>query len=89
MNFNLPPQIALLVVTVVWLATALIHIAFAIGVFKAAEKLEEGGDTHFVPPMIWALATLIGGVVTAGIYWALHHSTLCPAKPKESSNPPA
>lgn len=82
MNFNLPPTIALLVVSVFWLVTALVHIVFAIAVFKDAEKLEASGATHFVPGMIWGIATLIGGVVTVGIYWVIHHSSLRSGEPK-------
>ena len=87
MNFNLPAGVATTVISLFWLATALVHIVFAIGVFKDAEKLVANNrETQFVPSFVWSMATLVGGVFVAGIYWAMHHSSLVavrPAEPKE------
>jgi len=56
------------------------HVAFAFGVFADAEKLLLFGkrQTMIVSPVMWAFATLVGGVFVAGVYWAMHHSTLNP-----------
>ena len=63
------------VVTVVFLALLLIvHIGFALGVHKDAEARPDG--PVLVSSLIWALATLLGGVITAAVYWLLHHSSL-------------
>ena len=54
----------------------IVHIIFAWVVYKDADKFAAGRSTIFVGPEMWFLATLVGGVITAGIYWAIHHSRL-------------
>ena len=54
----------------------IVHIIFAWVVYKDADKFASGRSTIFVGPEVWFLATLVGGVITAGIYWAMHHSRL-------------
>ncbi|MDE0088999.1 MAG: hypothetical protein OXU23_24990 [Candidatus Poribacteria bacterium] len=56
-----------------WITTIIVHITFAVAVYRDAKRF---GTPIFVESIIWMLATLIGGVVTAAIYWALHHSSL-------------
>lgn len=56
------------------LLTVVIHIAFAFGVLADAQRLAT--PPEIVGPFTWAGATLLGGLVTAVVYWALHHSTL-------------
>jgi hypothetical protein len=63
--------------------TAMIHIAFAFGVFQDSAKLRE---TKFVPGGFWALAILIGGVWLVGIYWLIHHSNLISKDSNEAEN---
>jgi hypothetical protein len=58
-------------VRIVWL---IISIAFASGVFADCRKLQaQGRQVRLVPPLVWVLATLLGGVLTAGVYWLVHH----------------
>jgi hypothetical protein len=58
--------------------TAVVHVAFAIAVLIDAGNLERlfRRRTFFVGGLLWALATLLGGVIVAAIYWLMHHSTL-------------
>lgn len=56
---------------------ALLHLIFAGAVAKDAGKLLQIGQKPvLVSASTWAFAVLIGGVVTAAIYWFIHHSTL-------------
>ena len=65
---------------------SLVHIVFAVAVYRDATQLNRSQALIIagVGPVIWCLATLIGGVITAGIYWAMHHSRLNPAIPAAS-----
>lgn len=62
--------------------TAVVHIAFAIALFRDATYLRDPRNLRaprkpiFVGRIIWFLATLIGGVFVAAIYWVMHHSRL-------------
>ncbi len=80
MNFNLPPAFAGLATFIGFITMLLglaIHISFAIGVLFDGNRLERQGKlTRLAPAFIWMLATLIGGVFVAGLYWFLHHSTI-------------
>lgn len=57
---------------VLWAAGILIHIVFALAVLAHAK----GRDTVFVGPLMWALATLLGGPLVALAYWLIHMSSL-------------
>lgn len=66
--------------------TVLVNILFALAVYRDAKRLRV---RIFVGPGIWCLATLIGGVVPATLYWALHHSRLnqdVPIAPAETED---
>ena len=56
--------------------TAVVHIAFAIALFRDATNLPADRKPIFVGRIIWFLATLVGGVFVAAIYWVMHHSRL-------------
>lgn len=56
----------------VWVAGILLNIAFALAVYARAE----GRETEFVGPLMWALATLLGGPLVALAYWLIHMSSL-------------
>lgn len=87
---DFPPWILFLWPAGAWILTAIIHIALALAVFSDAEQMyrRHGRKPFLVEGAIWALAVLLGGVVTAGIYWVIHHSTLCPPpEPKPVASP--
>jgi hypothetical protein len=58
--------------SIYWIATAVVHIAFSIAIFLDAKRR----NTFFVRDYIWALATLLGGELVVIIYWIIHHSNL-------------
>ena len=80
MQFTSPAStgaIALFIWAAFVIITLVVHIAFAMAVSSDATRSQERGEGPvFVSPTIWMLATLLGGVVTAVLYWAVHHSTL-------------
>lgn len=71
---NAGPGAAAFIAIVALVLTAIVHICFAMAVFADAGKLSRPA---LVGPVVWALATLLGGVVAAGIYWVMNRSTLC------------
>jgi hypothetical protein len=55
----------------------LLHLIFAGAVAKdAGITAKRGAPLALVSAPTWAFATLIGGIVTASLYWFIHHSTL-------------
>jgi hypothetical protein len=69
-----------------WAIAVVVHVSLAVAVFKSASTLErQRGVAVLGAPIVWALATLMGGVLTALAYWFIHLSTLNPQKP-ESTN---
>ena len=66
--------------------TAIVHIAFAGAVLADSGAMWRHlrRKTFFVSGGIWALATLLGGVFVAGVYWLVHHSTLRPQERNDS-----
>ncbi|MYH82598.1 hypothetical protein F4009_08865 [Candidatus Poribacteria bacterium] len=63
----------------------LVNIVFAIAVYRDAVRLDRTRTLIIAGPAIWGIATLFGGVVTAAIYWAMHHSRLNPDIPIAST----
>ena len=89
-NFNNGFLGTLSSVTVFWgivvaVLGILVHIVFAIAVYRDAVHLDRTRTLIIAGPMIWGIATLFGGVVTAAIYWAMHHSRLNPDIPIAST----
>jgi hypothetical protein len=75
----LPQGSGMFLIYIYWAAIVIIHVLLAVGVHDAAKQLgRENRPVIFVAGWVWAVATLIGGVITAGVYWAVNHSTLRP-----------
>lgn len=67
------------------LINAILHLIFAGAVARDAGALYKIGQRPaLVSAATWAFATLIGGVITAAIYWFIHHSTLTRPSIRES-----
>ena len=63
---------------VVFCLNAGIHLAFAVSVWSDAAQLPPSRRSALVAPFVWFLATLLGGPLTAGLYWLMHHSAIAP-----------
>ena len=72
-----------------WLVTAVVHVGFALAVLADTGKMQryQRREPFLVGGVIWALATLLGGVFVAVIYWLIHHSTLRPAPHANTPSP--
>ena len=64
------PGISILIV----LATAIVHACFGVAVYLDAKRLPR--KPILVPPVVWSLAALLGGLFVAAVYWVIHHSRL-------------
>jgi hypothetical protein len=70
------PQIESIYYLVLFI-NAILHVIFAGAVAKDAGRLYQiGQKPAMVSGSTWAFATLVGGLLTATIYWFIHHSTL-------------
>lgn len=59
-------------VVFLWALQIIINVAFALAVWTRARRQA----TIFVAPRVWALATLLGGPLTALAYWLINESSL-------------
>ena len=68
------------------IATALVHIAFAVAVYFDARLLMDSDKLRpvMVPGEVWAIATLLGGVFAAVGYWIIHRSSIAKLDPMTS-----
>lgn len=83
--FGVFSGVYVLVMTLFWIAMVLgcilLHLFLTIGVYQeASDRTIRGRKLWFIGPFLWAFATLLGGIVTAAIYWLMHHSTLGPVE---------
>lgn len=75
-------------VAVWWAILIIVHVSLAIAVFKSASALErQRGPSLLGAPIVWALATVMGGVLTVLAYWFIHHSTLSPQSSQKPESP--
>jgi hypothetical protein len=73
------PALALLIMILsyaVMFITAFVHIVLCFAVWREAWAVRRGGRLWFLPPGLWALATLAGGLLTATAFWGIHYSAL-------------
>ena len=69
------------IVTLISFINIILHLIFASAVAKDSGQLNKlGRTTYLVSGMVWAFATLVGGVLIAGLYWLMHYSTLARGK---------
>lgn len=62
---------------VVMLLSFVVHLCFATAVVQDIRRGRlEGLNPWLVGTEVWALATLMGGVFVAAVYWLMHHSSL-------------
>ena len=59
----------------------LVHVAVVIGcamaIADANRRLEhQGRKPEMLSPILWVLASLVGGILTVALYWGMHFSTL-------------
>ena len=63
--------------TVFFAGLAIVHVGFALNVLKDGDQMRAAGTRPLLAgPALWCLATLLGGVFVAAIYWLVNHSTL-------------
>lgn len=56
------------------LLTAIVHVCFGVAVYLDAKRLPR--KPILVPPVVWSLAAILGGLFVAAVYWVIHHSRL-------------
>jgi phosphate/sulfate permease len=67
----------------------IINVLFAAGVGNDANELRrEGGRTQIAGQAVWVLATLLGGVFVAAVYWLIHRSALSRVELRHGEAPP-
>lgn len=86
MNSNMLRELTNLILSSMILLTPgfIVNLLFAIAVHRDAKSQQQKRlKLNLVGPVVWALATLVGGVIVAGIYWVMHHSQLMRAEEGE------
>ena len=61
------------------LVAFVVALILSIAVYRDAARLNVEDPDHLpvlLPPWAWAATTLVGGIVVAGVYWAIHHLQL-------------
>jgi hypothetical protein len=67
-----------------WVLLVIVHIALAAAVYQDGSRRVDGGTSILLAPLaVWALATLVGGLLPAFAYWVVNASTLRPPTASE------
>ncbi len=70
-------QMSGVVALVAMVLTFIVHVCFATAVVQDIRRgRQDGRNPWLVGTEIWAIATLLGGVFVAAVYWLMHHSSL-------------
>jgi len=87
MNFLFSSGLVTAWIVAAWAATAIVHVGFAFAVLVDSSRMQHylRREPFLVGGILWALATLLGGVFVAAAYWLVHHSTLRPAQRAEGA----
>ncbi|MEM8953860.1 MAG: hypothetical protein AAGD22_06895 [Verrucomicrobiota bacterium] len=75
--------------TIFWALAIIIQTVLAIAVFTDGRFMRaRNQDSFLVGPLGWGLLTLVSGLLAVSLHWAVHHSTLRPARiSRETLNP--
>lgn len=85
LNYLVGPMQTLSLILLI--VNGIVHLLFAGAVARDSSLLNKNsGNTCLVSGLVWAFATLIGGVFVAAIYWFIHHSTLTRAAAYQKYN---
>jgi hypothetical protein len=69
-------------------ANVVVHVALASAVWTDSHALEQQGHKlAFFGPYLWTVTVAISGIVAAGFYWIMHHSTLSPMANEDGQEP--
>jgi hypothetical protein len=80
MNFHIPPQFSSaipLFAAAYFIGSVIVNVGFALAVAVDAGRLSRERTGPLIGgPILWTLATLLGGVYVAAAYWLINHSAL-------------
>lgn len=65
-----------LIILPIALVSFFVQLGLAIAIYDDAAKIKTSQQPMEIGPWLWAWATLVGGVITVGIYWFIYHSKL-------------
>jgi hypothetical protein len=89
MNFFFSPDMASAWIVGIWILNAVVHVGFACAVWADTGLMQRQlrRQPFLVGGIMWALATLLGGIFVAAVYWVIHHSTLRPSQRTDAPAP--
>ncbi len=61
------------------IARLIVRLAITHAVWIDSNELQKKGQKiEFLGPHLWIGAVMVGGIIAAGIYWLIHHSSIKP-----------